>query len=233
MRELVCREGGRGRPAHPRAPGQCLHTLNAVGLLPVSGCGDARVAPPCPTSHHFVCVCGEIYLTLPTCPAPLGLATALARRRLCTVATRRTSINNAPASGEHLIKISQRSCHWLTGTDCPLGHHPRRRDAILGAAADGAAGTDSVVAGRGVGRRRMARRGRSKTPNTSEPEPSIAQKNKDVYNAASAPTREPTREPGSGACCDEARYRQGRAIHDSRGEPTPQTGDRSRAESTC
>ena len=41
------------------------------------------------------------------------------------------------------------------------------------------------------------------------------------------------REPGSGACCDEARYRQGRAIHDSRGEPTPQTGDRSRAESTC
>jgi len=121
----------------------------------------------------------------------------------------------------------------LADWHCPLGHHPRRRDAILGAAADGAAGTDSVVAGRGVGRRRMARRGRSKTPNTSEPEPSIAQKNKDVYNAASAPTREPTREPGSGACCDEARYRQGRAIHDSRGEPTPQTGDRSRAESTC
>ena len=25
-----------------------------LGLLPVSGCGDARVAPPLP--HHFVCV---------------------------------------------------------------------------------------------------------------------------------------------------------------------------------
>ena len=27
----------------------------------MSGCGDARVAPPCPTA----CVCGKIYLTLP------------------------------------------------------------------------------------------------------------------------------------------------------------------------
>mmetsp|Transcript_15912 Transcript_15912/g.52094 ORF Transcript_15912/g.52094 Transcript_15912/m.52094 type:complete len:429 (-) Transcript_15912:217-1503(-) len=39
-------EGGSGvQVAHPRhRAGAC--TLNAVGLLPVSGCGDARVAPP-------------------------------------------------------------------------------------------------------------------------------------------------------------------------------------------
>ena len=50
--------GGRGRGcsvlrAHPRAPGQCLHFECCGGLLPVSGCGDARVAP---LPHHFVCV---------------------------------------------------------------------------------------------------------------------------------------------------------------------------------
>ena len=41
----------------------CLHTLNAMGLLPVSGRGDARVAPPCPTT---LCVWRNLpYLTLP------------------------------------------------------------------------------------------------------------------------------------------------------------------------
>ena len=39
-----------------------LCTLKAVGLLPVSGCGDARVAPPCPTT---LCVWRNLpYLTL-------------------------------------------------------------------------------------------------------------------------------------------------------------------------
>ena len=48
--------------AHPRhRAGAC--TLNAVGLLPVSGRGDARVAPPCPTT---LCVWRRLpYLTLP------------------------------------------------------------------------------------------------------------------------------------------------------------------------
>ena len=47
--------------AHPRhRAGAC--TLNAVGLLPVSGRGDARVAPPCPTT---LCVWRRLpYLTL-------------------------------------------------------------------------------------------------------------------------------------------------------------------------
>ena len=41
--------GGRGRLlTHVHRASAC--TLNAVGLLPVSGCGDARVAPPCPTT---------------------------------------------------------------------------------------------------------------------------------------------------------------------------------------
>ena len=35
---------------------------SAVGLLPVSGRGDARVAPPCPTK---LCVRGDVYLTSP------------------------------------------------------------------------------------------------------------------------------------------------------------------------
>ena len=56
-------EGGSGvQVAHPRhRAGAC--TLNAVGLLPVSGRGDARVAPPCPTT---LCVWRRLpYLTLP------------------------------------------------------------------------------------------------------------------------------------------------------------------------
>ena len=159
---------GAGQAAHQRAPGQCLHFKCRAGAPARVRVWRCEGRPPLPHQPPL-CVCVWRNLPYLTCPAPLGLATALARRRLCTAATRRTSINNAPASGEHLIKISQRSCHW----HCPLGHHPRRRDAILGAAADGAAGTDSVVAGRGVGRRRMARRGSRKTPNTSEPEPSI------------------------------------------------------------
>ena len=41
--------GGRGRLlTHVQRTSAC--TLNAAGLLPVSGCGDARVAPPCPTT---------------------------------------------------------------------------------------------------------------------------------------------------------------------------------------
>ena len=51
-----------GQAAHLRAPGQCLHFECRGAPLPVSGCGDARVAPPCPTT---LCVCGEIYLALP------------------------------------------------------------------------------------------------------------------------------------------------------------------------
>ena len=53
--------GGRGRLlTHVHRASAC--TLNAVGLLPVSGCGDARVAPPCPTT---LCVWRNLpYLTL-------------------------------------------------------------------------------------------------------------------------------------------------------------------------
>ena len=54
--------GGRGRLlTHVHRASAC--TLNAVGLLPVSGRGDARVAPPCPTT---LCVWRNLpYLTLP------------------------------------------------------------------------------------------------------------------------------------------------------------------------
>ena len=55
--------------AHPRhRAGAC--TLNAVGLLPVSGRGDARVAPPCPTT---LCV----WRRLPYLKALWGLTVAL------------------------------------------------------------------------------------------------------------------------------------------------------------
>ena len=67
VRELVCREGVRvgGRLlTHVHRASAC--TLNAVGLLPVSGCGDARVASP-PLAPPL-CVCGEIYLTLHLTP---------------------------------------------------------------------------------------------------------------------------------------------------------------------
>jgi len=52
--------GGRGRLlTHVHRASAC--TLNAVGLLPVSGRGDARVAPPCPTT---LCVWRNLpYLT--------------------------------------------------------------------------------------------------------------------------------------------------------------------------
>ena len=52
--------GGRGRLlTHVHRASAC--TLNAVGLLPVSGRGDARVAPPCPTT---LCVWRRLpYLT--------------------------------------------------------------------------------------------------------------------------------------------------------------------------
>jgi len=54
--------GGRGRLlTHVQRASAC--TLNAVGLLPVSGRGDARVDPPCPTT---LCVWRNLpYLTLP------------------------------------------------------------------------------------------------------------------------------------------------------------------------
>ena len=56
---MVCRERGAGcSPTPHRASAS---TLNAVGLLPVSGCGDARVAPPCPTTLWR----NLPYLTLP------------------------------------------------------------------------------------------------------------------------------------------------------------------------
>ena len=56
--------GGRGRLlTHVHRASAC--TLNAVGLLPVSGCGDARVAPPLP--HHFVCVEEIFTLNLTGC----------------------------------------------------------------------------------------------------------------------------------------------------------------------
>ena len=58
--------GGRGRLlTHVHRASAC--TLNAVGLLPVSGRGDARVAPPCPTT---LCVWRNLpYLTLPYAPS--------------------------------------------------------------------------------------------------------------------------------------------------------------------
>ena len=58
--------GGRGRLlTHVHRASAC--TLNAVGLLPVSGRGDARVAPPCPTT---LCVWRNLpYLTLPPPPS--------------------------------------------------------------------------------------------------------------------------------------------------------------------
>ena len=64
--------GGEGQAAHPRAPGQCLHFECRGAHLPASGCGDARVAPPCPTT---LCVWRNLpYLTLPYLmpPAPSG-----------------------------------------------------------------------------------------------------------------------------------------------------------------
>ena len=46
-------------------------TLNAVGLLPVSGCRgvEMRGSPPLGLAPPL-CVCGEIYLTLPYMPPP-------------------------------------------------------------------------------------------------------------------------------------------------------------------
>ena len=65
VRELVCREGGAG--CSPTCTGPVavhLHFECRVGLLPVwSGC-DASVAPGPPLAPPL-CVCGEIYLTLP------------------------------------------------------------------------------------------------------------------------------------------------------------------------
>ena len=79
------REGGAG--CSPTCSGSAC-TLNAVGLLPVSGCGDARprVAPPLAPP---LCVCGEIYLyTLPYLTScVVSLARSLARL-LCTLVCR-------------------------------------------------------------------------------------------------------------------------------------------------
>ena len=53
--------GREGQAAHPRAPGQCLHfeCRGAPARVRVWRCeGRPPPAPP-------LCVCGEIYLTLP------------------------------------------------------------------------------------------------------------------------------------------------------------------------
>ena len=73
--------GGRGRLlTHVHRASAC--TLNAVGLLPVSGCGDARVAPPCPTT---LCVWRNLpYLTLPYPPRAHHREYALRDIRLST-----------------------------------------------------------------------------------------------------------------------------------------------------
>ena len=56
-------EGGSGvQVAHPRhRAGAC--TLNAVGLLPVSRALEMRGSPPLAPP---LCVCGDVYLTLPS-----------------------------------------------------------------------------------------------------------------------------------------------------------------------
>lgn len=68
--------GGRGRLlTHVHRASAC--TLNAVGLLPVSGRGDARVAPPCPTT---LCVWRNLpYLTLQKISARAGIGWAVSR----------------------------------------------------------------------------------------------------------------------------------------------------------
>ena len=101
--------GGRGRLlTHVHRASAC--TLNAVGLLPVSGRGDARVAPPCPTT---LCVWRNLpYLTLgrfapggqqratPRGPVPFG---------------RRSSLRSVPGS----TNISVASCARPAGPcDC-------------------------------------------------------------------------------------------------------------------
>ena len=52
VRELVCREGGAGCSPTVHRASAC--TLNAVGLLPVSGCGASRESPP--LAPPLVCV---------------------------------------------------------------------------------------------------------------------------------------------------------------------------------
>ena len=59
-------------PTAPRHQAGALCTTNAVGLLPVSGRGDARVAPPCPTT---LCVWRRLPYLTPylTCPSSVLL----------------------------------------------------------------------------------------------------------------------------------------------------------------
>ena len=60
--------GREGQAAHPRAPGQCLHfeCRGAPARVPgVEMRGSPPLAPP-------LCVCGEIYLTLPYLAYPLN-----------------------------------------------------------------------------------------------------------------------------------------------------------------
>ena len=153
--------GGReGQACSPTCTGPVLAHFECRGAPARVRVWRCEGRPPLP--HQPPLLCGEIYLTLPA--QHHSDSQQLSRAAVCALWRRaeHQSTMHRPAENTCLvlIKISQRSWH------CPLGHHPRRRDAILGAAADGAAGTDSVVAGRGVGRRRMARRGSAKTPNT-------------------------------------------------------------------
>ena len=55
--------GGRGRLVLTHVHRASACTLNAVGLLPVSGRGDARVAPPCPTT---LCVWRRLPYLIPS-----------------------------------------------------------------------------------------------------------------------------------------------------------------------
>ena len=103
VRELVCALSGGGRGGlltHVHRASAC--TLNAVGLLPVSGCGDARVAPPLP--HHSLCVWRNLkYLTYNIHLTPLTLI-LIPRSRIRGGATRRRRI--ACSAGPQLYKYN-------------------------------------------------------------------------------------------------------------------------------
>ena len=77
-----------------------------MGLLPdepVSGCGDARVAPPCPTT----CVCGEIF-TLPY----LTLVGEGVRRG-CVGRVQQCGSRNALRDGPAALKCEKVQCEEL------------------------------------------------------------------------------------------------------------------------
>ena len=64
--------GREGQAAHPRAPGQCLHfeCRGAPARVRVWRCeGRPPLAPP-------LCVCGDVYLTLPYLNTVIGVRNA-------------------------------------------------------------------------------------------------------------------------------------------------------------